>query len=492
MTYDQATIERLLPTMTADERRLLDVIDGPSRWTPLPGPQMRAYLSQADELFYGGSAGGGKSDLLLGLASTAHDRSVIFRREYRQLRGLVDRSRELFADAGHFNGQDLVWRGLAGDRQVEFGAVQFLDDVRAWQGRPHDLKCFDELSNFLEGQYRFLIAWNRTTRPGQRCRVVSAGNPPTTPEGRWVVEHWAPWLDVHHPNPAEPGELRWFAVIDRRDVEVPDGTPFEHLGETIRPRSRTFIPARLEDNPYLERTGYRATLQAMPEPLRSQMLYGDFSIGLDDDPWQVIPTAWVRAAQTRWQERPQPTTALSAIGMDVARGGADKTVLARRHGTWFAALEKHDGTSTPDGVVAAALVLRALDNRATINVDAIGVGASVYDQLRARTPRVEAVIFSAGAPGRDRANVLDFANLRAYAYWALRDALDPATGDDLALPPDPELLADLCAPRWSMRTTGVLVESKEDIVKRLGRSPDCGDAVVLAHYVAPRVSIWGA
>jgi hypothetical protein len=73
--------------------------------------------------------------------------------------------------------------------------------------------CFDELPNFLEQQYRYLIGWNRTTKPGQRSRVVATGNPPQGPEGEWVIKYWAPWLDPTHQNPAAPGELRWFATI---------------------------------------------------------------------------------------------------------------------------------------------------------------------------------------------------------------------------------------------------------------------------------------
>jgi hypothetical protein len=69
--------------------------------------------------------------------------------------------------------------------------------------------------------------------------------------------------------------------------------------------SRTFIPSRVSDNPYLMGTGYMTQLQSLPEPLRSQMLYGDFHAGVQDDPWQVIPTAWVEAAMARWK-RPRP------------------------------------------------------------------------------------------------------------------------------------------------------------------------------------------
>ena len=67
-------------------------------------------------------------------------------------------------------------------------------------------------------------------------------------------------------------------------------------------------------------------------------------------------------------------------------------------------------------------------------------------------------------------------------YWRLREALDPESGDDLMLPPDPELLADLTAARFEVRASGIVVEAKEKIKERLGRSPDCAAAVALALY----------
>ena len=77
-----------------------------------------------------------------------------------------------------------------------------------------------EGTDFLESQYRFIIGWNRSTSPEQRCRVIVASNPPTTAEGLWVVKYWAPWLDRTHPNPAKPGELRWFTTVNGEDQEV--------------------------------------------------------------------------------------------------------------------------------------------------------------------------------------------------------------------------------------------------------------------------------
>lgn len=458
-------------------------------WTPWPNsPQERAYYSPADELFYGGAAGGGKSDLLIGLAGTKHLRAVIFRREFPRLRAIIDRSREIFTGRAEsrlkdsFNEGLHVWR-LQSEGVLEFASIQYEKDKENQRGRPRDFYGWDELTEFTESQFRFVNAWNRSTKPGQRCRVVATGNPPTSSEGEWVIRYWAPWLDSQHPNPAEPGELRWFARIEDKDVEVENGAPIVRDGETIQPRSRTFIPAKLSDNPALAETGYRAVLQAMPEPLRSQMLYGDFSIGVGDDPWQTIPTAWVRAAMSRWTaERPSDCPSLTAVGVDVARGGADKTVLSKRYGRYFPALEKHPGSSTPDGPSVVNLVVRAvLENpHADVNVDVIGVGSSVYDGCRQKRLRAVPVNVASAERRRDRAGVLTFANLRSYAYWLLRDSLDPAGGDELILPPDPELLADLTTPRWRMTPSGVRIEPKEDIIARIGRSPDCGDAVVLA------------
>ena len=55
---------------------------------------------------------------------------------------------------------------------------------------------------------------------------------------------------------------------------------------------------------------------------------------------------------------------------------------------------------------------------------------------------------------------LGFVNLRAELWWKFREALDPQTGADIALPPDPALVADLTAPRWKLTPRGIQVELK--------------------------------
>src|SRR6516164_3538973 len=79
-------------------------------WVPLPGPQQQAYDSPADEMFFGGAAGPGKTQLLLGLAYTAHRNSIIYRREFSQLREIIEQSHRMIGANGSYSGQDHLWK----------------------------------------------------------------------------------------------------------------------------------------------------------------------------------------------------------------------------------------------------------------------------------------------------------------------------------------------------------------------------------------------
>ena len=85
-----------------------DIDDTP--WRPLPGPQTMAYHSEADIVGYGGAAGGGKTDLLAGLALTKHKRCLVVRREKAQTEGLVQRMTELVGNTKGYNSMKGIWR----------------------------------------------------------------------------------------------------------------------------------------------------------------------------------------------------------------------------------------------------------------------------------------------------------------------------------------------------------------------------------------------
>ena len=449
---------------------------------PQPGPQTAAYESLADIVFYGGAAGGGKTDLLLGLCLTSQRHSIVFRRQAVQLTGIEERMTNILGARDGYNSQVGIWR-LPGGRVMELGSVKEPEDWIKYQGRPHDLKAFDEICHFTEGQFRALIGWLRTDDPTIRQRVVCAGNPPTDPEGEWVKRFWAPWLDPNHPNPAKPGELRWFVTNEKGEDEEVDGPELVKIGtDMVKPKSRTFIPSSVDDNLFLLSTGYKATLQSLPEPLRSQMLRGDFNAGTADPAWQVIPTEWVKAAQARWKPRDEKGP-MTAAGFDPARGGIDKSCLARRHGTWFDQMISAPGAVTKDGPTAAAFVVPQVRDGACICVDSIGIGSSALDFLVGLGLNVYAVNGAETSNAVTKAGNLRMRNRRAEAYWLLREALDPTNPEPIALPPDQELLGDLTAVRYKVVTMGKLaaiqMRSKDEVREALGRSPDKGDAVAM-------------
>lgn len=466
-------------------------------WSPNPGPQTQAYLSPADELYYGGAAGGGKTFLAIGLALTQHRNSLILRRQSVDTKGIVEAIRSI-PGVGRWKSVGYGGELRTPDgRLVEVGGCQHEEDWQKYAGRPHDFLDLDELPQFSLRQYTMLAAWNRVAEPAkyprQRCRVVGGGNPPLTPEGEWVLKRWGAWLDVSRGELTPPGVLRWYVQDGDDEREVPGPAPVLVKGRPVKPRSRTFIPARLEDNPALLGTGYDATLDALPEPIRSALRHGDMAAARQDDRWQLIPTRWVVEAQRRWPERAKKLGPPSQLGVDVAMSvhdAGDQTVIAPRHGATVGNLVKRKGKDTPDGQSVVALMLPAGAAAVPTNIDAIGIGKSAYDVARASGLKtVRAVVVSESTDYADpKVPGIRFANVRAAMMWHVRTLLDPEGGPPdtrLALPPDRELVADLTAPRYSLRVSGIVVESKEDIRKRIGRSTDAGDAVALACWEPP-------
>ncbi len=129
------------------------------QWIPNPGPQTEAYLSEADEIFFGGQAGGGKSALVCGLSITQHQQSLLLRRTSHETLGLVDELAKIVGSREGLNASTGVWR--LGTHTIEIGGCQLEDDKQKHKGKPHDLIAFDELSDFSETQYLFICAWNR-------------------------------------------------------------------------------------------------------------------------------------------------------------------------------------------------------------------------------------------------------------------------------------------------------------------------------------------
>lgn len=477
----------------ADQKAIADIATKATAhmpWLPSPGPQTQAYFCPADVLLYGGQGGGGKSDLGLGLAFTAHQRTLILRRKYANLGSLTERAIEINGSRDGYNGSPPpLLRTKVGNvaRYIQFAGNQHLGDEQDWQGQPFDLKVFDEATQFLELQVRFHIGWIRSTDPNQRCRAVLATNPPVDADGDWIIGMFRPWLDVTHHKPAKHGELRWYVTApDGSDLEVdgPEPVQLPGMAEAAIPMSRTFIPAALKDNPYLINTGYQAKLDGLPEPIRSAVRDGNFMAARADADNQVIPTQWIIEAQSRWTPDGWKGLAMTAMGGDPAGGGADAQELAWRYGGWYAPLVSRKGDDTADGGTLAPLIFQHRRDNCPVIVD-VGGGYGGAVCLRLQDNGIEAQRFNGSAASNARANDGSgrvFVNKRAEAWWRMREALDPSQegGSVVALPPDAELRSDLAAPTYKPDMLKIQIESKEDIRKRIGRSPGKGDAVVMA------------
>jgi hypothetical protein len=253
--------------------------------------------------------------------------------------------------------------------------------------------------------------------------------------------------------------------------------------------SRTFIPSRVTDNYFYVRSGYIATLQSFPEPLRSQMLDGDFNAGVEDDEWQVIPTRWVDDAMARWKPR-EVKGEMDTIGTDPAMGGKDNFTLAPRHGTWFDQLIRKPGIEVPDGQTGAGFVIKHRRDRAVVCIDVVGWGSSTLNMLEENKVQCVRINGAEGSNNRTNDGAMRFANYRSELVWRMREALDPANQEPVSLPPDPKLKADLCAYKWKMTKGGIQVRSKDEMKAELGRSPDDGDAVIYANVEVMKVEQW--
>jgi hypothetical protein len=203
---------------------------------------------------------------------------------------------------------------------------------------------------------------------------------------------------------------------------------------------------------------------------------GEFHASDEDS---VIPLSWLEAAIERWHEwelagKPSPGGPLWT-GVDVGRGG-DESVYAIRDG-WAVTLRGDRRRNT----MATVAEVQGFDGRAI--VDTVGLGAGVYDRLREVGARPSAYVGSGRTSKRDRSGKYGFFNVRSAAYWTLRELLDPEYEPKLALPPDDLMISDLTTPTWDIVSGNppkYKIMTKEDVVEKLGRSSDRGDAVVMS------------
>ena len=227
---------------------------------PNEGPQTEFLAAPEREVFYGGARGGGKSYALLidplRFCHKAAHRGLFIRRTMPELRDIINHSLNLYPKAypgAKWREQEKEWRFPSGAR-IEFGYAENLTDVLRYQGQSYTWIGIDELPQYpTEDIYNFLRSSLRSVDPTIPVYIRATGNPGN------VGSHWVKKMFV---DPGEPSKSF--------DVKVPT-----MVGEKII--TRRFIPAKLQDNPYLMQTDdYMIMLSSLPEIQRKQFLEGDW------------------------------------------------------------------------------------------------------------------------------------------------------------------------------------------------------------------------
>ena len=215
-------------------------------------------------------------------------------------------------------------------------------------------------------------------------------------------------------------------------------------------------------------------------PLYQTKVLGQFPTASE---YGLIPLDWIFKANQRAKTMAAINSEDIKIGIDVARSGADSTVFIFRKGSFLKDIEAYRNLNVME-VVGRLIQFVEKYNvpYEDVFVDEIGIGAGVVDRLHEQRRYVQGVNFGRAARDPD-----DFRNIRAECYWRVREALNPESQNPLAIPKRfGRLASELAAIEWTTTSTGkTQIESKEEIKKRLGYSPDYADALALS-FTAPR------
>lgn len=229
-----------------------------------------------------------------------------------------------------------------------------------------------------------------------------------------------------------------------------------------------------------------------PEDLFRKKVLGKFPKVADD---VLIPHQWIESAQERWklaQGKEPVSDELRLLGVDVAGMGRDSTCFCERKGKWVAEIQSRNSGGQADHMAVAGDIAarRRRHPRMVVSIDTIGEGAGVFSRCLELDDKryIISCKYSEGAKQFDRdlsdlTGQYRFVNMRAYLFWCVRDWLNPKNETGAMLPPDNQLLEEATEIRWSFRSDGkIIIEPKEDIKKRLGRSTDKFDALANTFY----------
>ena len=206
----------------------------------------------------------------------------------------------------------------------------------------------------------------------------------------------------------------------------------------------------------------------------------------------LIPYEWIEIANRRWLELNEgkpyeiPTHIPLRSGVDVAGMGRDNSVICDRYDYYVSEFDVHQSAGKADHMMIAGKVSNRLkDKKAKAFIDTIGEGAGVYSRLL-ELGYYNAISCknSSGAKGlTDCTEQYTFANMRAFLFWSVRDWLDPKNKTGAALPINEKLTEEATDIHWKFQSNGsIIIEPKEDIIKRMKHSTDCFDSLANTFY----------
>lgn len=508
--------------------------DNPERLTP----QMMAITSEATIVVFGGGAGGGKSDFIIGNALLNHQYSLILRRTYSEFEQIQKRLIDLVGPENVTDKDTLV--RFAGQKHPSIKAKRIklghmntpLKDWKKYAGSEYDNISIDEFTDFPETIIRKITTWLRSIDPNQKCRLNLTCNPPTDSKGLWVIGFIAPWVDptfVDHnkrPLSAKSGEVLHVARINDVDYFYREPQEITHhpvtgkqLTAPASTISRTFIQSLVKDNPFYAGKEYEKRLQALDERDYAAMYLGEWKSSLVDAIGQIFRGEAYKECLARWRSiegtEHQPDGMPLCLGFDTAQGGEDdNTYIPIWECGYFGQKGSVSGKSANDAGKLCDWMENEIRTRWScepdeipLSVDAIGGRDFIYEWVR-RWPNALVYKFrgseGAGVRGifqthKDQAATTDTATINAVsklpfysqgvtflnkisaAYIRLGDATRHPDYR-IAFPPDNELQRQLTARTAGTEKNRMAISPKEQFVKEFGKSPNEADAAVMAYW----------
>lgn len=380
----------------------------------------------------------------------------------------------LFRNAGFLPGR-LLSSGIKTDYEEWFltGFKASDDNTEAWSGF-HAVNTmfvvteasgiseatYNAIEGNLQGNSRFLIVFNPNVTTGYAARAMksdrfakfrlSSLNAENVVKKQIVIPGQVDYEWV------KDKVINWCSPIQRTDFNEGEGD-FNWEGKLYRPNDL-----------------FRVKVLGMFPKVSEDVL---------------IPYEWIEIANRNWQELKDTDfiTAKSCnLGVDVAGMGRDNSVLCPRYGNYVPQYEVHQSAGRADHMHVVGMTIPYLKKKgAKAFIDTIGEGAGVYSRLlEEKFTNAFSCKYSESADGlHDITGEYEFANMRAYLYWALRDWLNPKNGFGAALPPCDQLMEEATETRWKFLSNGkIIIEPKEDIKRRIKRSPDWMDALANTFY----------